>query len=31
MQITRQSGAYSIVDGPFGEAKEVVGGYILSS
>ena len=29
MQITRQSGEYSIIDGPFSEAKEVVGGYVL--
>jgi hypothetical protein len=29
MQITRQAGDYSIVDGPFTEAKEIVGGYIL--
>jgi len=29
MQITRRAGDYSIVDGPFSEAKEVVGGYVL--
>jgi len=29
MQITRRAGDYSIVDGPFSEAKEVVGGYLL--
>jgi hypothetical protein len=29
MQITRRDGEYSIVDGPFSEAKEVVGGYVL--
>jgi len=29
MQITRRAGEYSIVDGPFSEAKEVVGGYVL--
>ncbi len=29
MQITRRTGDYSIVDGPFTEAKEVVGGYML--
>ncbi len=29
MQITRRAGDYSIVDGPFSEAKEVVGGYFL--
>jgi hypothetical protein len=29
MQITRQAGDYSIVDGPFSEAKEIVGGYLL--
>jgi hypothetical protein len=29
MHITRQAGDYSIVDGPFSEAKEVVGGYFL--
>ena len=29
MQITRRAGEYSIVDGPFAEAKEVVGGYLL--
>lgn len=29
MQITWRDGAYSIVDGPFSEAKEVVGGYVL--
>ena len=29
MQITRRAGDYSIVDGPFSEAKEVVGGYAL--
>jgi hypothetical protein len=29
MQITRQAGDYSIVDGPFTEAKEIVGGYLL--
>jgi hypothetical protein len=29
MQITRQAGEYSIVDGPFSEAKEIVGGYVL--
>ena len=29
MQITRGDGEYSIVDGPFSEAKEVVGGYVL--
>ncbi|MBD5655053.1 MAG: hypothetical protein IAI50_07700, partial [Candidatus Eremiobacteraeota bacterium] len=29
MQITRRAGEYSIVEGPFSEAKEVVGGYLL--
>jgi hypothetical protein len=29
MQITRRAGEYSIVDGPFSEAKEIVGGYLL--
>jgi hypothetical protein len=29
MQITRQGNDYSIVDGPFSEAKEIVGGYLL--
>jgi hypothetical protein len=29
MQITRRDGEYSIVDGPFTEAKEIVGGYVL--
>ncbi len=29
MQITRQAADYSIVDGPFAEAKEIVGGYVL--
>ena len=29
MQITRRAGDYSIVDGPFTEAKEIVGGYML--
>jgi hypothetical protein len=29
MQITRRAGEYSIVDGPFTEAKEIVGGYLL--
>jgi hypothetical protein len=29
MQVTRQGGNYSIVDGPFTEAKEIVGGYVL--
>jgi hypothetical protein len=29
MQITRRAGNYSIVDGPFSEAKEIVGGYVL--
>jgi hypothetical protein len=29
MRITRHAGEYSIVDGPFSEAKEVVGGYLL--
>jgi hypothetical protein len=29
MKVGRQSGDYSIVDGPFSEAKEVVGGYLL--
>ena len=29
MHVTRRAGDYSIVDGPFTEAKEVVGGYFL--
>lgn len=29
MQIARRAGDYSIVDRPFSEAKEVVGGYVL--
>ncbi len=29
MKIARRAGDYSIVDGPFSEAKEVVGGYLL--
>ena len=29
MKIVRRAGHYSIVDGPFSEAKEVVGGYLL--
>jgi len=29
MHITRQAAEYSVVDGPFSEAKEVVGGYFL--
>jgi hypothetical protein len=29
MQITRKAGEYSVVDGPFTEAKEIVGGYVL--
>jgi hypothetical protein len=29
LQVTRQAGDYSVVDGPFTEAKEIVGGYFL--
>jgi hypothetical protein len=29
LQVTRKGGDYSVVDGPFTEAKEIVGGYFL--
>jgi hypothetical protein len=29
LQVARKGGDYSVVDGPFSEAKEVVGGYAL--
>jgi hypothetical protein len=29
MKISRRNGSYEITDGPFTEAKEVVGGYAL--
>lgn len=29
MKVARKNGSYSITDGPFAEAKELVGGYAL--